>query len=70
MSHLQVDHFFLCKVNRKISNAVVIVIVIVTYNIFNYVVDYSLLHNTNINTDKHVFYKEWTHIHQRSLLTK
>jgi len=33
MSHLQVDHFFLSKVNHTIINAIVIVIVIVTYDI-------------------------------------
>jgi len=34
MNHLQVDHFFLSKVNHKISNAIVIVIYEISYNIY------------------------------------
>jgi hypothetical protein len=34
MSHLQVDHFFLSEVNHKISNAIVIVIYEISYNIY------------------------------------
>ena len=34
MSHLQVDHFFLSKVNRTISNAIVIVTYEISYNIY------------------------------------
>ena len=33
MSHLQVDHFFLKKVNHAISNAIVIVLYQISYNI-------------------------------------
>jgi len=34
MSCLQVDHFFLSKVNRKISNAIVAVTYEISYNIY------------------------------------
>jgi len=34
MSHLQVDHYFLSKVNHTISNAIVIVTYEVSYNIY------------------------------------
>ena len=34
MSHLQVDHFFLCKANRTINNAIVIVIDEISYNAY------------------------------------
>jgi len=33
MIHLQVDHFFLCKLNHKINNGIVIVTYEISYNI-------------------------------------
>jgi len=35
MSHLQVDHIFLNKVNHKISNVIVIVTYEISCNIYN-----------------------------------
>ena len=46
MSHLQVDHFFLSKVNRTISNVTVIVTYEILYNIYKIEVQLITLCNS------------------------